>query len=428
MCPIGQTVCGRGLAARCADTVRDPANCGACGNACTAAQVCESAACRTPRHASFVFVPGPGTVHVYSPTANALRLTLDVGTATPTALPAMTFTASGVHVGTVSASGVLRLDGDAPFVAWVHDGPTGDKVLPAGALDGALRGNELYTWSAGGIAILTGSAAPSSVVVQRVPDTGAGITLDTWTSPTANGFHTVATPTSGVYRVTSVGAPVTAFGQVLGETYNHFTYLPADDAGLRGNAFRYVEPAGAPGVRRMMVQSLEGPSAVAFTVGTTVTMRALVGAVTATAIDFPANTLVTATSSTPAIAWIEADPGTPSDGTLLDADFVPSLRGRSFDTEWTFRTNLATATGLPDRRSDIDAIAFTNGTQVQLFAAGAAVPTTTVMINRGQRARLITDAAPDSYVRVVTSQPALVEHSHAPFQFALRAPSIVTYE
>jgi hypothetical protein len=231
-----------------------------------------------------------------------------------------------------------------------------------------------------------------------------------------------------VYRVTSVGAPVTAFGQVLGETYNHFAYVPADEGGLRGNGFRYVEPAGAPGVRRMMVQSLDGPSAVTFTVGSTVTMRALVGAVTTTAIDFPANTLITATSSTPAIAWIEADPGSPSDGSLLDADFVPSLRGRTFDTEWTFRTNVATATGLPERRSDIDAIAFTNATQVQLFAAGAAVPTTTVMINRGQRARLLTDATPDAYVRVVTSQPALVEHSHAPFQFAIRAPSIVTYE
>ena len=411
------------------DLTADAAHCGACATACAAGQVCQAGACRTARHASFVFVPGAGTVHVYSPTANALRLALDVGTATATALPGMVFAEAGVRVGSIATAGVLRLDGDAPFVAWVHDGASGDKIVAAGALDGSLRGTELYTWSTGGITILAGAAAPSSVVVQRVPDTGAGgVTLDTWTSPPSNGFRTVATPTSAVYRVTSVGAPVTAFGQVLGETYNHFAYVPSDEGSLRGNGFRYAEPVGASGVRRMMVQSLDGASTVTFTVGATVTMRALSGAVATTAIEFPADTLVTATSTGSALAWIEADPGNPADGSLLDADFVPSRRGLTFDTEWTFRTTVATATGFTDRRADLDAIAFTNATEVQLFAAGATVPTSTVTIQRGQRARLLTDAAPDAYVRVVTSQPALVEQSHAGFQFAIRAPSILTYE
>ena len=96
-----------------------------------------------------------------------------------------------------------------------------------------------------------------------------------------------------------------------------------------------------------------------------------------TSFESPANAHITATSTTPAIAWIEADPGNPTDGSLLDADFVPSVRGVTYDTEWTFRTNVATATGFVSRRSDLDAIAFADGTVVLLFALGAATPLST---------------------------------------------------
>jgi len=40
-CPTGQSMCGSG----CADTTKDPDNCGSCGNACTAGQVCSQGAC-----------------------------------------------------------------------------------------------------------------------------------------------------------------------------------------------------------------------------------------------------------------------------------------------------------------------------------------------------------------------------------------------
>src|SRR5574337_767341 len=40
-CPDGQTSCGT----MCVDTTSDPANCGACGNACSASQVCNAGVC-----------------------------------------------------------------------------------------------------------------------------------------------------------------------------------------------------------------------------------------------------------------------------------------------------------------------------------------------------------------------------------------------
>src|SRR5688500_4376245 len=41
-CPSGQTICGR----RCVDIRTDRMNCGACGRACSAGQICSAGACR----------------------------------------------------------------------------------------------------------------------------------------------------------------------------------------------------------------------------------------------------------------------------------------------------------------------------------------------------------------------------------------------
>ncbi len=423
-CVAGETNCG----GSCHDLTSDVTDCGTCGTVCPSGARCIASACVTPHHASYVFVPGPASAFVYSPTANALRLSLDVGAPTPTILPGMTFTGAGVQVATITGTGLLRIDGDQPFQAWVNDGNGGDKINAAGALDGTYLNTELYTWAAGNLSVYTLAVAPSAVTVEQIPPTGVPVLVDTWTAPTANGYHAFVTPTSAVYRVTSVGSPVTAFGQVLSETYNHFAYVPADNGTLSGTSFRYAEPAGAPGVRHMIVQALEASADVAFTVGGTVNPTVTVTPSVATRMVFPADTLVTATSSTSAIAWIEADPGSACDGTLLDADLVPSIRGLTFDTDWVFRTSLVNGTCYSDRRSDIDVIGFTDGTVVQRFdALTATTPVSTVTVNRGQRVRLITDAASDLYVRVATSHSALVEHSHAPYQFAIRAPSITTY-
>jgi hypothetical protein len=45
-CPAGLTVCGQGAFARCLDLQNDPANCGACGNACAPGIACVAGACQ----------------------------------------------------------------------------------------------------------------------------------------------------------------------------------------------------------------------------------------------------------------------------------------------------------------------------------------------------------------------------------------------
>ncbi len=428
-CDAGFADCDDDPATGCEADLTATSSCGACGVSCSAGQECRGGACVTPRYASFVYAPGAGTLHVYSPTINAVRLTLDVGTATPTTLTTLAFSGSGALSTSVPRDGVVRAEGDAPFVLWAHDGVSGDKVSAAGDLAGRQRGGDLVAWGGSHVTVFTGEVAPSSVRVLRVAAPGVEPTeVATWT-PGANQHRAFAVGNvSAVYRVLATGGSVTASGQLLNETYNHFGYVPSDEGGWSGTSFRYAEPAGAPGVRRLMVQSLTPGVDVTFTVGATPTARRLDAAFAVTSIDFPADTLARAQTSAAAIAWIEADPGNGCDGTLLDSDLVPSVRGETYDTEWSFRTNLAVTTCFVTRRADIDALAFADGTVVELYAEGATTPASRVTINRGQRARLLTDADPNRLVRVVTSRPARVQMSHDGFQFVVRAPSVTTYE
>ncbi|MEZ4409306.1 MAG: hypothetical protein R3A52_22975 [Polyangiales bacterium] len=428
-CDTGFADCDMDPATGCEADLATTSSCGACGTVCAAGQECRAGACVTPRYRAFVYAPGAGGMHVYSPTINAVRLSLDVGTATPTALPTLTFSGNGALTASVPRDGVVRAEGDAPFVLWVHDGLSGDKIAAAGDVSGGQRGGDLVAWAASHVTVFTGDAAPSSVRVLRVAAPGADpVEVGTWT-PGANQHRAFAVGNvPAVYRVLATGGSVTASGQLLNETYNHFGYLPSDEGGWSGTSFRYAEPAGAPGTRRLMVQSLTPGVDVTFTVGATPTARRLEAAFTVTSIEFPADTLARAQASAAVIAWVEADPNSGCDGTLLDADFVPSVRGETYDTEWSFRTNLAASTCFTSRRADVDALAYADDTVVDLFAEGASTPTTHVTINRGQRARLLTDAEPNRFVRVVTSRPARVEMSHDTFQFVVRAPSVTTYE
>jgi hypothetical protein len=297
----------------------------------------------------------------------------------------------------------------------------------ASATDGSLVATELYTWAGTAVTVVAGSAAPTSVRLldlSTTPPTEVG----SWTDATANSFRALRVPRAGLYRVVAVGASVTAFGQSLAETYNHAGFVPADGDSLRGTSFRYAEPAGAPGVRRMIVQSLEPTTTVTFRVGATTSMQTLAAAFDTGVVSFPADTLVTATSPSPLFAWIEADPGNGvCDGSVADADLVPSTRGAMIDTEFRLRTTAAPADCYVTRRADIDVLGYAPNTTVNAYNPGETMPFTTGVVARGQRFRVVTDATSLRDIRIVTSVPAGVERSHAPFDFLLRVASSVTY-
>jgi len=430
-CGTGFGNCDAMAANGCETDLRTSAqHCGACGMACATGQVCRANACVTPRTAAIAFMPAAGVVHFYSATANEVRVTLVADGGQSTTLTPVAFARDGSASLTVNGTGTLRMEGNAPFVAWLHDSSNTDHLEAAGTLDGAPLGNELYAYARSAVTVLTGGTAPSSVRVQRVLTGGAVEEIGTWSTPTAGTqrFFPVAS-TAGVYRITAVGAPVTAFGAALQETYNHAAYVPAESGGWVGTRFRYAEPTGANGQRRLVVQSIGASGSVTFTVNGMDTVQGLNAPLGLNAQLVAAETLITATTSTPSIAWLEAEPGNGTcDGTLSDADFVPSVGGGTYGTEWAFRTMIAPNAGcLTDRRPDIDVLAHTDGTLVEAFDFGQTTPFARQTLLRGQRLRVATDTTPNRPLRITTSEPALVQQSHANFDFLLRVPSITVF-
>lgn len=428
-CETGYGDCDHDPATGCESDFATPASCGACGVTCAMGQVCHMGVCATSRHGAFVYAPNAAVVRVYSPTANRVRIALDTGDAPAMAISTLSFTAAGALSAPIDRGGVVQAEGDFPFVLWVGDELSGDKITAASALSGSGLGAELYTWAGSNVVVFTGDLAPRSVRVERVGAPGVSpVVVGTWEPGPDQQRSFGVNSISAIYRVVVDGGSVTAFGQLLNETYNHFAYVFADTGSFHGTSFRYAEPAGASGVRRLMVQSNTDDVDVTFTVGMTVTRRHIDTAVGVTAIEFPADTLVRAQTSAAVIAWVEADPNNGCDGTLLDADLVPSVNGVRYDTQWDFRTTQAITGCFVNRRPDVDVLAFTDDTRVTLYTDGGTSPAAHFTLDRGQRARLLTDTSPNRRVRVVTSLPAWVEQSHDAGQFALRAVSVNTFQ
>ncbi|MBL8604691.1 MAG: hypothetical protein JNK72_22385 [Myxococcales bacterium] len=406
------------------DTRASASHCGGCGRACVGGQVCSSGVCVTPRILGYAFMPGPGSVHFHAPRETVLSVTfLPDGSAAST--QSLTVPAQGVADLAFTRPGTVQVEATGPFVAWLHDNGNTDQLEAATTLEGAPQGQQLLTWARSAVTVVTGPMAPTRVVVQRVMAAGVNETLATF-DDLGPGQHRIVSVggAAGVYRVLSEGAAVTAFGQSLVETYNHAGYVPAESGGFVGTTFRYAEPTGASGQRRLVVQSLDGAGRVTFTQNGNDSPAAMAGALPLASSLVAPDTLMRAVATVPSIAWLEADPAQGCDGTLSDSDFVPSVEGALLGTEWRFSTHVAPHTCLASRRSDIDVLAYEDGTGVVVYEVGSTTPLGTRTLARGERFRVLTDAAPSRPLRVVSSRPAMVQHSHADFDFLMRMASV----
>lgn len=425
-CATGYADCDGNPANGCEVDVRASSeHCGGCGRACVAGRTCRSGVCATARHAAFVFAPSAATLHVYATAAAAVQLSYDTGEGTPIALPTLTFGRAGARTSSVPIAGLVRAESDTPFVLWAHDGTSGDQLVTAAAIDGSMFANELFTWSSAAVNIITGSRGPTRVLVQRVGEDGTLTEVEDWSMPYANMIHPVNVGTSAVYRIVSTGEPVMAFGHVPGVPYSHFAYLPSEGGTFRGTAFRYTEPGAASDPRRLVVQTLDAEADLTYLVTgspTTIHVRAR----TATRSSISSGNLLTVRSSTPVLAWVEAAGGTC--GAVLDTDLVPSTFGRTYATEWMFQTTGATAPCRADRQSDVDVIAHADGTSYTVSLPDTVSPPITGVLDRGQRARVLTDLAPGRQVNIRTTRSAVVQMSHYTGPFAIRAASIPTVD
>ncbi|MFO0606478.1 MAG: hypothetical protein U0324_25120 [Polyangiales bacterium] len=420
-CTPGFADCDRDAANACETDITTRRNCGGCGVACAAGQQCAAGRCVVGDQVAVAFVPGPGRLEVYTPQASTVRVRLG-----STALPPLVFAGPGVQSVALAASDALLLEGDEPFVAWVHDNANTDQAEAASAVNGSPLATELYTWAGSTVTVLAGATPPRAV---RLFDVSAATPTEVaaWASPAAGAFRALRVPRPAVYRVVAEGAPVTAFGQSLTETYNHTAFVPADNGSFRGTSFRYAEPVGAGGVRRIVAQSLAANTGVTFRVGAVDTPRTLTAAFSTTSLVFPADTLAAVTSSEPVLAWIEADPGEGTcDGSVADADLVPSVRGAFVDTLFRLRPTVAAAECAPTRRADFDVLSYSRGTFLLFYEGASTTPFNGTSLDRGQRFRIVTDAAAGRDIRVEADPPATVQRSHAPFDFLLRVASTVS--
>jgi hypothetical protein len=372
--------------------------------------------------------PGVSVVHVYSAVPNTVEVATLNASGAYVARPALVLGTDGVGSVRDVPQGAVRITGTAPFLAWIHDELSGDKISAGSTITGEGRGSTVLTWGGSSVTVFSHDAAPGLVRLQRF-DGSAFTDIGMWTPAGRDEFRVFATGASSVYRVIARDSAVTAVGQVLTETYNHFGYLASASGSPRGTDFAYAEPPGAPGVRRMVVQSLSAATTVTFAGATPTGPITLAEAGDLTSATFGTNVLARATTSAPSIAWIEADPGNGRcDGTLLDADLVPSTRGATVDTEFLFRTTTQPVECYVERRPDLDVLGYSDGTMVSVYTGTSTTPVMTAPLNRGGRVRIGANLGPSLLYRVTATRPVAVEMSHEAGQFAIRLRSIANTE
>jgi hypothetical protein len=336
--------------------------------------------------------PGSAEIYVYSPTGQDVDVD---GTA-------VTVPAGGIA--STTASGEIRCEGDDPYLVWVvTSGHGGDQLALFQGEDGPL-GSTLYGWSGGYLQLFNPTGAVASVTVTVWDGTG----WSAWTTTTVAAGSTATVYTDwGMYQVAS-DLPLTAYGLAVGNIENHFPYLIgqvgftglcADAAGCRVT----VDTAAGPGI----------PTTVAYADGFSQIVSA--------------GTLYEVSSTGLMILRDEATPYgyATSDGTTMDADFVPGLTGSTLDTDFLVWTTLGTSTASVDRLTDLTVLPFEDATTVTITTwDGTAFVAYDEVLLASDESYALTDLDPDEVWSITSDAPVQILMGHASSEFAFSAPAL----
>ena len=374
----------------------------------------------------YFYMPAAGWLYLYAPAATVVDVKLNTGSG-------YSFVRQGLQMAADTAVrvdlglGTVMIQATTPVLAfYVDDQSGGDQATFALAADGTSSGTTLYTWAAEHISVSSTTSTGGEVIVSSFASSG-GWTEVSRATLTGGESRSFGVTGHNVYRVESLGGEITAYGMITNNALNMMTYLSSGDS-FQGQQFRYIQPEI---LGQCTLLAIAGNNSATFSLraGSAAPVSTVVNSpYSAFSVKLSVGVSYELNSTHPSMSWVECDPNNgATDTTILDVDLVPGVSGGMVDDTYLFRTSRGSTNTYTTRFPDIDVLGYADETSVTVTVEGQAQPFTRV-IARGERWRVITNAAAAKVVQVQSSQLVSVSLSHDTIgEFAGTAYTSETY-